>query len=183
MRIRLSKDVLLRARCYFWEAERSVHVLLDPKTRWPDFVAYYDTAKRSELGRLVQELTEKLPRAHRTRKISREDFARTWREPGTLRVIFGPWLSRWQYSFAFNPFDIEYLVRSLSLFLEFLQRVEKPDTGTLISLRMQLCECGLVIERRCSGWKKLEEVKEIASFGWTHWRQAVSLTQFLAKSA
>ena len=182
MQIAIHKDLVLRTRCYLWEAERSVHILLDPTMRWVDFFGYYDAKKRSELDNITDELAAKLSPEDLTRKISREDFAREWRPP-VIRIFLGRWLAPRQRSFAFRSLDVNYLVQSLRTFLDFLHSSQKPVFDSLVRLRMQLYDCGSVIENRCYGWQALKHVKEIATFGWTYWGGPLTISQFLAKSA
>lgn len=183
MRIRIPRRLALKARCYFWEAERSVHILLDPVSRWSEFSEYFGVQKKAEIADLLQELENHLPRSEVIRRISRADLAQQSKGTGFFRLVFGPWLAPWQSRFAFLPLDLHYLLQSLKDFLAFLGNPQKPDSDFLIQLRMRLCDCGYILEDRCLGWKEMKEATKIRCFGWKPWFPTVTIQEFLAKAA
>jgi hypothetical protein len=183
MKIQLTKELALKTRCYYWEAERSVHVLLDPRSLWADFLVYFDKKKMDELRQIRLQLQKHLSPSLVMAKISRANLAKQWQAPGFFRVVFGGWLARFQLRFGFRPLDVNYLLQGLDSFLDFFDHQSKPDNDSLIQLRMMLTDCGTIIDQRCYGWEEMKHVKRISYFGCATWFPTVSLSQFLAKAA
>jgi hypothetical protein len=49
----LSKNTALLLFCYFRQAERSVHYALTFPNTWPQFLAYYDKTKQTQIAKVI----------------------------------------------------------------------------------------------------------------------------------
>jgi hypothetical protein len=89
MKIPLYRKTIVQLYCLFSEAERSVHRLLDPSARWPEFQQYYGPGKMAALGRTLELLTSRLsqPLAELPQQ-EREQVVNGLQPPGLFRILF-----------------------------------------------------------------------------------------------
>jgi hypothetical protein len=178
VRIKLSKETILRLFCYCREGERSVHRALS--ANWSDLRAYYSETKRTEIKQLIKKLRQVAgqPVADGL-SLTRNEAGKIVSAPGIIRYYLGRWLVQHKKAWTFPLLAIQFMALTLHSLVRFVEEEIKPDTGSLISLRMDLCVCQSLIEGRCHGLAEIERAKWIEHFQMTEWLPKVTLTDIL----
>ena len=182
MAVRLDKEVVVSLYCYCREAERSVHRAIgDP---WPEFQRYYSPEKTAAICKLIEEISEVAgtPMPCPSPAAREAEFGiGPWRF--FLRYWFGRWLARWESAWSFPQREVCYFLGRLEGLLRLLITPAKPDTQSLIALRMAFYQCEWIIGRRCYGLPELELADRIDHFNKTEWLPRVTLDDVLRMRA
>jgi hypothetical protein len=182
MKVRLSRDEVLKLYCYCREAERSIHrALCDP---WTEFTAYYEPSKRVLMSQAIDSLNVLLEQAEPCPTASsRAELEKRIRRPSLLRLCLGRWLTYLESGWSFASQEACFIGATLGSLLRLLNAPQKPENSHLIDLRMNFCTCQRIIEHRCHGLPGLQLAARIDHFNKTEWLPRVSLADVLRKSA
>jgi hypothetical protein len=184
MSISLHRKVIVQFYCLFSEAERSLHRLLDPAAPWSEFQQYYSCQKRESLRRALGFLTRRIPcSVEDFPGPSKEEMNKTVCPPGLLRVLCGRWLARWKTSWTFSIPEIHWLALTGQTFLDCLEKMDKPNTDLLISLRQDFYLCQTILAYRCIGMREIEQSKPIGHFRQTEWLKTIPVADFFDEAA
>jgi hypothetical protein len=158
----LSKNTALLLFCYFRQAERSVHYALTFPDSWPQFLAYYDKAKQTQIAKAISLLKD--AGAEPDKAPSRLVFEQN----GWLSVVrcsaallCNPLKSSW----SFSTQELSFFSATLEHPLRILGYAEPPEIDELIELRMDCFQCHYIIRRKLIGVPEIRKADAIEHFG------------------
>jgi hypothetical protein len=157
----LSKNTALLLYCYFRQAERSVHYVLSFPNEWPQFVAYYDKAKQSQIVKVIGLLKD--AGAGLDKVSSRQEFQQNglW---SVLRCSIALLCNPLKRSWSFSIRELSFFYATLEHLLRILSYAEPREKNELIELRLDCFYCHNIIGRKLIGVPALRKADAIEYF-------------------
>jgi hypothetical protein len=174
MKIPLEKRDILAAYGASREAERSVDALLIGD--WLDCQNYYDEERTAFFRQVIEKLQGMLgPGCSGSGYISIETIGRhlSWRR--FLPSFIAKFLARKKSFFRFPAREIQFLLTTIKSFLAFLAEKAKPEVDEIVSLRLALYVCEIIIEARCHGMGEIEDQFDLKNLFRPSWLRAVKI--------
>lgn len=168
----LSKNTAVLLFCYFRQAERSVHSALTFPKVWPQFLAYYDRAKQTEIAKVIDWLKD--AGARRERVPSRQEFEQDYFWIA-LRCLPALLCNRFKRSWSFSTRELSFFSATLEQLLRILGLAEPPETDELIELRMGCFDCHYIIASKLIGVPEIRKANAIEHFSQSIYFKHVTL--------
>lgn len=158
----LSKNTALLLFCYFRQAERSVHSALTFPKAWPQFLAYYDKEKQSQIAKVIDLLKD--AGAGLDRVSSRQEVEHNgWLS--IVRCLAALLCNRFKRSWFFSTRELSFFSVTLEHLLGLLGHPEPPETDELIELRVDCFDCHYIIASKLIGIPEIRKANAIDHFG------------------
>ena len=157
----LTKNTALLLFCCFRQAERSIHYAQSCPNQWPQFVAYYERAKQSQIAAVIGLLKD--ASAGETSVSSRHDLGQSGlRSVGQLLAAFlcNPLKRAWSFSVQ----ELCFFSAKLEHLLSVLDDSERRANKELIELRLDLFQCHYIISRKLVGLSEIRKADAIEHF-------------------
>lgn len=179
MKIRLDKALIVRAYCYTFQAERSLHKA--SVNGWLALLEFYSSARRDAIRRVINQLVDLLATSGlSTYVVHREQVPGAW--VGPFRYHFGHWIADWKTSWKFPHDELSLLIHALERFLRTLEKPAAPELTYLIDLRMDLSWARSLIEYRCHRLQVFRDSSRIEHLYQSDWLQPISVEEIVGEA-
>jgi hypothetical protein len=155
-----SKKTSLTLLCYFRQSERSVHYVLSSPIQWPEFVKYYDNAKRTQIAELIHTL-----QAAGASQNGTSHFSVTAEDTflSILSCAVNALRNQFKRQWSFSPQELSFFCGTLERLMETLYQ-DFPCQEKLIELRWNCFRCHYLIARRLIGVSTIRKAASIEHF-------------------
>lgn len=157
----LSKNAALLLFCYFRQAERSVHYALTFPNEWPQFLAYYDESRQTQITKVIGSLKD--AGAELAKVPSRQEL-----EPNSwlsfLRCSAALLCNPLKRSWSFSRRELSFFSATLEHLLWILGYAEPRENDELIELRLDCLDCHYIIGRKLIGIPEIRKADAIEHF-------------------
>ncbi len=158
---RFTKTSLLTLYCCCHQAERSLDNALSSPETWDHFLAFFDEVKQSRIREMVDML--KKADSDLTGVPSRESFLANPLLVVASSAVFLI-VNRLKKSWSFSAKQTTFFAASLDRLLGLLKNRQPPRREAVIDLRMDFCQCGLIIKHKLIGVAEMRLAEKIEHF-------------------
>jgi hypothetical protein len=158
----LSRNTALLLFCCFRQAERSVHYVLSFPNEWPQFLAYYNKAKQTQIAKVISLLKD--AGAELDKVPSRQELFEQNGWSAVMRCLIALLYNPLKRSWSFSRKELSFFCATLQHLLQILGHAEPRDNDELIELRMDCFDCHYVIRRKLIGIAEVRKADAIEHF-------------------
>jgi hypothetical protein len=183
IKIRIGKELVLRAFAYSCQGYRSVHRALQ-EGFWPAFQAYYSLDKREGITSVIRQLQDLTPQALREMPPpSLKVLSRITPNYGLYCALIGRWLNKRRQFWRISVEEVLFLCSTLKRLLDMLELPEAPSFNARLEMQVDLVNCSGLFDYRCYGLPELKRARYIEHFDQTEWVQHWQLWEIMGDPA
>jgi hypothetical protein len=170
-----SKNTALTLFCCFRQSERSVHYALSFPKEWPEFLAYYDKAKRTHIAELIRMLRAAGAARNGALYLSvRAQYTSLSIVSRAANALCNQFKNHWSFSVQ----ELSFFCRTLERFIEALHK-DLPSQEELIELRTDCFRCHYAIARRLIGVSAIRKAASIEHFNQSEYVEHYNLDEIV----
>jgi hypothetical protein len=171
---RFTKTTALTLFCHFRQAERSIHQVLSCPSKWPQFVAYYDEPRQTQIAAAIATLESSgAVQVMPPRRAALAENALL----SMVRCTAGLLWNRLKHSWSFSAQEASFFAATLERVLGILHRGELPHQEEFIELRLDCFHCHHLIARKLIGIPELRKADSIEHFNQSKYVRHVTLQE------